>query len=206
MILHALYKARAEGTTATLSVFDAMMSDPNRGIGELRMEMITFSHVGGRNDPVIGSAARDMLDRPDEEAGSVLSTAKSYLSLYRDPIVARNVSHSEFCIRDLMRHDSPVSLYIVTQPTDKARLRPLVRVLVNIIVRQLADRVSFENGRPGARYRHRLLMMLDEFPSLGKLDIMQESLGFPGRLWHQVLPDLPGHQPAQEPRNRLWPR
>lgn len=62
------------------------------------------------------------------------------------------MSRSEFRIRDLMHHDSPVSLYIVTQPTDKACLRPLVRVLVNMIVRQLADRVSFENGRPVARY------------------------------------------------------
>ena len=178
VILHALYKARVEGTAATLPVVDAMMSDPARAIGELWMEMITYGHVNGVNHPVIGAAARDMLDRPDEEAGSVLSTAKSYLALYRDPIVARNISKSEFRIRDLMHHDSAVSLYIITQPNDKARLRPLVRVLVNMIVRQLADRMDFKDGRPVAHYKHRLLMMMDEFPSLGKLDIMQESLGF----------------------------
>ena len=118
------------------------------------------------------------MDRPDEEAGSVLSTAKSYLALYRDPIVARNVSKSEFKIKDLMHHDNAVSLYIVTQPNDKARLRPLVRVMVNMIVRLLADKMDFENGRPVAHYKHRMLMMLDEFPSLGKLEIMQESLAF----------------------------
>lgn len=178
VILHALYKARAEGTAATLPAVDAMMSDPARAIGELWMEMITYGHVDGLNHPVIGAAARDMLDRPEEEAGSVLSTAKSYLALYRDPIVARNVAKSEFKIRDLMHNDSAVSLYIVTQPNDKARLRPLVRVLVNMIVRQLADRMDFKEGRSVAHYRHRLLMMMDEFPSLGRLDIMQESLGF----------------------------
>lgn len=178
VILHALYKAKEEGLAATLPVVDAMLSDPNRGIGELWMEMITYAHIDGKNHPVIGSSARDMLDRPEEEAGSVLSTAKSYLALYRDPIVARNVSKSEFHIRDLMHHDSAVSLYIVTQPNDKARLRPLVRVMVNMIVRQLADRMDFNEGRAVAHYKHRLLMMLDEFPSLGKLDIMQESLGF----------------------------
>jgi len=57
-------------------------------------------------------------------------------------------------------------------------LRPLVRVMVNMVVRLLTDRMDFENGRPVARYQHRLLMMLDEFPSLGKLEIMQESLAF----------------------------
>jgi type IV secretion system protein VirD4 len=178
VILHALYKARNEGGSATLPSVDAMLSDPNRDIGELWMQMATYAHDNGQNHLAVGSAARDMMDRPDEEAGSVLSTAKSFLSLYRDPVVARNVSSSEFRIKDLMHIDDPVSLYIVTQPNDKARLRPLVRILVNMIVRLLADKMDFENGRPVAHYKHRLLMMLDEFPSLGKLEILQESLAF----------------------------
>ena len=178
VILHALYKAKHEGTEATLPSVDAMLADPNRDIAELWMEMATYGHLDGQNHPAIGSAARDMMDRPEEEAGSVLSTAKSYLALYRDPVVARNVSVSEFRIKDLMNHDDPVSLYIVTQPNDKSRLKPLVRVMVNMIVRLLADKMEFRNGRPVAHYKHRLLMMLDEFPSLGKLEILQESLAF----------------------------
>ena len=178
VILHALYKAAHEGTASTLPAVDALLADPNRAIGELWMEMATYAHRDGQNHPAVGSAARDMMDRPEEEAGSVLSTAKSYLALYRDPVVARNVSTSEFRIRDLMHQDDPVSLYIVTQPNDKARLRPLVRVMVSMVVRLLADRMHFENGRPVPHYRHRLLMMLDEFPSLGRLDILQESLAF----------------------------
>ncbi len=178
VILHALYKAKDDGATATLPSVDAMLADPNRDIGELWMEMATYGHVAGQNHHAIGSAARDMMDRPEEEAGSVLSTAKSYLALYRDPVVARNVSRSEFRIRDLMHSDDPVTLYIVTQPNDKDRLRPLVRVMVNMVVRLLADKMDFENGRPVAHYKHRLLMMLDEFPSLGKLQILQESLAF----------------------------
>jgi type IV secretion system protein VirD4 len=203
LILHALYKSKADGTVATLPGIDAMMSDPKRAIGELWMEMITFGHISGQNHPVVGAAARDMMDRPEEEAGSVLSTAKSYLDLYRDPVVARNVSRSDFRIKDLMNHDSPVSLYIVTQPTDKARLRPLVRVMMNMIVRLLADRMEFERVGAGLSwwgrvkrmvgfsssggelhvrtkkaYKHRLLAMVDEFPSLGKLSILQESLSY----------------------------
>lgn len=178
LILHALYKGRNEGTPATLPAIDAMLADPNRAVGELWMEMTQYGHIEGENHPVVGAAARDMMDRPEEEAGSVLSTAKSYLSLYRDPVVAHNVSRSDFRIKDLMHHDNPVSLYIVTKPNDKTRLRPLVRVLVNMIMRLLADRLDFENGHPVAHYKHRLLMMLDEFPSLGKLEILQESLAF----------------------------
>ena len=178
VILHVLYKAQQEGTDATLPAVDDMLSNPDRESAELWMEMATYTHVHGKNHPTVGAAARDMLDRPDEEAGSVLSTAKSYLALYRDPVVRRNVSKSEFRIKDLMNFDTPVSLYIVTHPNDKARLRPLVRVLINMIVRLLADKMDFVNGQPKAHYNHRLLMLLDEFPSLGKLEILQEALAF----------------------------
>ncbi|PXW89114.1 type IV secretion system protein VirD4 [Nitrosomonas sp. Nm84] len=178
VILHVLYRSRNEGTAATLPYVDAILSDPERDIGELWMEMATYPHVNGQNHPVVGSTARDMLDRPGEEAGSVLSSAKSYLTLYRDPLVAKNISRSDFSIRDLMHHEHPVSLYIVTQPNDKTRLRPLVRIMANMIVRKLADRLEFENGQPVAHYKHRLLLMLDEFPSLGKLEIFQESLAY----------------------------
>jgi type IV secretion system protein VirD4 len=202
VILHALYKKTNEGTPASLPYVDHMLADPNRSTAELWMEMATYSHVNGKNHPAVGAAARDMMDRPEEEAGSVLSTAKSYLALYRDPIVARNVSSSSFRIKDLMNHDTPISLYIVTQPNDKARLRPLVRIMLNQIVRLLADKMEFERieaSMPWWRrlfvragigqtaetyirskkgYKHRLLGMIDEFPSLGKLEIVQESLAF----------------------------
>ena len=178
MILHVLYKAKKEGCAATLPAMDAMLADPSRKSKDLWQEMVDYQHTQDGNHAVVGSSARDMLDRPEEEAGSVLSTAKSYLSLYRDPVVAKNVSKSEFRIKQLMHHDQPVSLYVITQPNDKARLRPLVRVLVNMAIRLLVDKMEFENGRPKASYNHRLLMMLDEFPSLGKLEILQESLAF----------------------------
>jgi type IV secretion system protein VirD4 len=142
------------------------------------MEMFTLPPSSGPNYRIVNASGRDMMDRPEEEGGSVLSTAKSYLSLYRDPVVRENIADSHFRIRDLMHHDDPVSLYIVTRPTDKARLRPLIRILLNMIVRLLAERIEFEGGRPKPVYKHKLLMMLDEFPSLGKLEILQESLAF----------------------------
>lgn len=203
VILHALYKAKnGDSPTATLPSVDFMLADPERDVAELWMEMSTYGHINGVPHPAVATAARDMMDRPEEEAGSVLSTAKSYLALYRDPVVAKNVSRSDFMIKDLMCHDDPVSLYIVTQPNDKARLRPLVRVMMNMIVRILADKMEFERAkseipfwhkvlsrfgfkqknntyvRSKKGYKHRLLGMIDEFPSLGKLEILQESLAF----------------------------
>ena len=179
VILHALYQANGNNSaTPSLPDIDALFSDPDRSVKELWMEMNQIKPERGNNHRLVASVGRDMLDRPVEERGSVLSTVKSYLSLYRDPVVRENISDSHFHIRDLMNHASPVSLYIVTKPTDKARLRPLIRIMMNMIVRLLADRMDFDNGRYKAHYQHRLLMMLDEFPSLGKLEILQESLAF----------------------------
>ena len=69
-----------------------------------------------------------MLDRETRERGSVLSSAKTYLMLFQDPLIAGNTSRSDFRIIDLMNHAKPVSLYIVTRGDDKERLRPLVRL------------------------------------------------------------------------------
>src|SRR5260370_32135241 len=97
----------------------------------------------GRNHPVVSASARDMIDRPSQEGGSVLSTAKSYLDLYRHPTIARNTSRSDFRNGDLMHYVDPVGLYIITQPNDKTRFRPLVRIVVNIIVRLLPVKMDF---------------------------------------------------------------
>lgn len=178
LILHVLYKAKNELSSATLSSVDVLLTKPGTDISEVWAEMESYRHVDSKPHPVVRAAARDMLDRPVEEGGSVLSTAKSYLALYRDPVVAKNIERSDFKVRDLMHSLHPVSLYIVTHPNDKARLRPLVRILLNMIVRLLADKLAFTAGRAIKNYQHRLLLMLDEFPSLGKLEILQESLAY----------------------------
>jgi type IV secretion system protein VirD4 len=178
VMLHVLYRAKQGGAPATLAEVDRVLADPARPAAELWKEMAAALHLDGVCHPAVATAGRDMLDRPPEEAGSVLSTAKSYLALYRDPVVAQNTSASDFRLRDLMHADAPVTLYLVTQPTDKDRLRPLVRALVNMTLRALADRLDFENGQPKAHYKHRLLLMLDEFVAMRRLSILQESLAF----------------------------
>ena len=146
-------------------------------------KMAEFTVTLKEAHPTISKSGKDMLDRPEQEAGSVLSTAKSYLALYRDPVVAENVRTSDFRIDDLMNCKRPVSLYLVTQPIDKERLRPLIRILISMICRVLAAKMTFEPTEGGGRRgkstnKHKMLMLLDEFASLGKLKIIEESIAF----------------------------
>ena len=91
-----------------------------------------------------------MLNRPDEERGSVLSTAMSFLSLYRDPLVAKNVARSDFKVGDLMNYERPVTLYLVVRAEDKDRMRPLMRLIINQLVRVLLAPGNHLRGRTAA--------------------------------------------------------
>ncbi len=179
-VLHILYKMRAQGGSGALPHVAQALSDPEAKIDELYDDMIDNQWgAGGCRHLTVASAGRDMVNRPDEERGSVLSTAMSFLSLYRDPLVAKNVSRSDFKVMDLMNHDKPVTLYLVVRAEDKDRMRPLLRLVINQLMRVLLrPEISFVEGRPVPPHKHRLLLMLDEFPSYGKLEVMQEALAY----------------------------
>ena len=178
MILHVLYRARERGDVGTLADLAAALSDPDRDSNELWAEMVQNRHQpAGRRHPFVAGAARDMLDRPEKERGSVLSSAKVYLTLFSDPIVARNTRRSDFTIRDLMNHARPVSLYIVTRGADKERLRPLVRLFLTMATRTLmGDELSYRDGQAVMPHRHRMLALIDEFPSLLRMEVVEGSL------------------------------
>lgn len=127
---------------------------------------------------LIAGVGRRMLETTARELSGVISTANNALSLYRDPIVGENTGHSDFRVSDLMDHDKPVSLYFITTPRNADRMRPLTRLLLTLIVSTLADRMEFEAGRSKAMHKHRLLLLLDEFPTLGKLDTFESALAF----------------------------
>ncbi|MBU2817567.1 type IV secretory system conjugative DNA transfer family protein, partial [Acidithiobacillus ferrooxidans] len=86
-----------------------------------------------RVHPVIAQSAREMLNKAENEKSGVISTMMSFLSLYRDPIVAKWTEYSDFRIADLQDAEQPVSLYLVTSPEDKNRLKPLIRLVLNQI-------------------------------------------------------------------------
>ena len=168
-ILHVLY-AEPDKTLAGVAGF---LSDPKRPIEVTLRAMMTTAHLGEAGPhPVIASAARELLNKSENERSGVLSTAMSFLGLYRDPIVAMVTRHCDWRIRDLVEGDLPATLYLVIPPSDISRTKPLVRLILNQIGRRLTEDLRAK-GR-----RHRLLLMLDEFPALGRLDFFESALAF----------------------------
>lgn len=179
LVLHALYRRRKEGDVASLPVVDKMLTNREKTLDELWEEMQTYPHCDdGSVHPVISQAAQSIKNKPEDERGSVISTATTALGLYRDPEVAYSVGSSDFSIRDLMHHETPVSLYLVIPPADKRRLIPILRIFYSMMIQVLATGMEFEGGEPKKTYNYRLLGMLDEFPSLGKMDSIQDGLAY----------------------------
>ena len=168
-ILHVLY-AEPDKTLAGVANF---LSDPRRPIETTLRAMMTTAHLGERGvHPVIASSARELLNKSDNERSGVLSTAMSFLGLYRDPVLATVTRRCDWRIRDLVEGGAPATLYLVVPPSDISRTKPLVRLILNQIGRRLTEELEPK------RRQHRLLLMLDEFPALGRLDFFESALAF----------------------------
>ena len=190
-LLHCLVTVRHKAKrTATLSDLGNMLADKDRTIEQLFEEMLKTDHaslvaecfpsgaIGGEDiHTFIASSAREMLNKSANECSGVVGTAVSNLALYRDPVVAMNTARSDFRVRDLLHHEKPVSLYLVVSPTDVNRVRPLLRLILNIIISRICERMEFENGEQKKPPR-RLLMLMDEFTSIGKMEVINKSIAY----------------------------
>ena len=168
-ILHVLY-AEEDKTLAGVAAF---LSDPKRPIESTLAAMMKTSHLGEAGvHPVVASAARELLNKSGNERSGVLSTAMSFLGLYRDPVVAEVTRRCDWRIGDIVAGDRPTTLYLVVPPSDINRTKPLIRLILNQIGRRLTEDLLAKAGR------RRLLLMLDEFPALGRLDFFESALAF----------------------------
>lgn len=171
-ILHVLY---AEDDKSLAGVA-TLLSDPARPIDDTLEHMLGANHLGDRDrpltHPVVAEAARELLNKSENEKSSVVSTAISFLGLYRDPVVQRATSGSDWRIEDLFRAELPASLYLVVPPSDLSRTKPLIRLILNQIARRLCEEL------PDGEDRRQTLLMMDEFPALGRLDFFESSLAF----------------------------
>lgn len=192
VLMHCLVMIRhKEKRSATLHDLGNMLADETRTIKDLFAEMLETDHAacmaeifpdgatgGDKVHTFVAGSAREMLNKAENEASGVVSTALVNLALYRDPVVALNTSRCDFRIRDLMHHDTPVNVYLVTSPNDTSRLRPLLRLILNLVVGRICEKMEFSGGTTKAYYKHRLLFMLDEFTELGKMDIIERAIAF----------------------------
>ena len=108
MILHVCYEAALEKRTACLADLSHVFTRPGSSFRDTLSDLLNFEHDPGYRHawqmptgertvthPVVREKVQEMLDKEDRDFGGVLSTAKTALTLYSDPLVAKNTSASD---------------------------------------------------------------------------------------------------------------
>ena len=115
--------------------------------------------------------------RARTNGSGVISEVKGFLELYRDPVIAANTAVSDFRIDG--SDESPAAAFRSTSScplAHKDSLQAADPADAGQILHRLTERLEYRDGRAVTGYRHRLLLMIDEFPSLGRLDMFADSL------------------------------
>ena len=97
--------------------------------------------------PRIASKATEVLNKADKEQSGVISMAKTCLSVYENPNIAKNLAYSDFKIKDLLTLEYEVSLYLVIPPSELEVLKNLVRLFIEFILRKLVVRMKAEKRK-----------------------------------------------------------
>lgn len=125
--------------------------------------------------PEVKRAAHSYAAYHEKLRAGIKATAESYLGLFADPLVRQNTAASTFRISDLMCAEEPVTLYLCWPPNDAKRVKPLIRLVFGAVLRVLMEHQ--ERAADGREKKRNLLLLLDEFPQLGKLDVFEQSMG-----------------------------
>ncbi|MGE0046193.1 MAG: type IV secretory system conjugative DNA transfer family protein, partial [Hyphomonadaceae bacterium] len=175
VILHVLYAEPPERKTL------AVVREKLRDLDATALEMKSTLHRLGSSTnqpevhPEVLHAAESFLAGEERLQSGVKATAESFFGLFADEIVARNTATSDFRIGDLMCGPKPVTLYLQPPPSDALRLMPFLRLVINQFARALMEHQEKDaQGRPK---RHRLILVLDEFPMLGRMPFFETMMG-----------------------------
>jgi type IV secretion system protein VirD4 len=185
VILHVLYAEQDK----SLAGVRAFLTNPHCSVEESLQAMLSATHDAGyqygwvdpitkiatATHPIVASGAQEMLNKCEEERNSIISSALTYLKLYRDPIIANNTRGHDFKIMDFIEHKKPISLYLGIPPSDLTRIMSLMRLLLQMILSRLTESPAMYTENPT---RRQVLLMLDEFPQFGKLPFFEKALSY----------------------------
>jgi type IV secretion system protein VirD4 len=175
VILHVLYAEPPE--RKTLAVVREKLRDLDATAQQMKSTLHRLNPATNQPEvhPEVLHAAESFLAGEERLQSGVKATAESFFGLFADEIVARNTATSDFRIGDLMCGLKPVTLYLQPPPSDALRLMPFLRLIINQFARALMEHQERDaQGRPK---RHRLILVLDEFPMLGRMPFFETMMG-----------------------------
>lgn len=149
-----------------------MMADPLRDVLEAAIDearRYAYSHRAILE-------FTQLANTPDKERGSILSTALTGLSIFRNAAVRNRTSHSDFHFSDLrgMRDPrdgkvKPVSVYLSINMVDAQALNPITAIFIELMSNYLlahAPDKTYDGIKMGP---YPVLFVLDEMPKMQRM-------------------------------------
>jgi type IV secretion system protein VirD4 len=103
---------------------------------------------------------------------SILASFNAPLTIFADPLVDAATSGDDFLLTDLRK--KPISIYVHVPPNRLAQGALLVNLFFSLLLDQNTRELPSQN--PALRYS--CLLLLDEFPALGRIVVLEKGVGF----------------------------
>ncbi|UGX89466.1 type IV secretory system conjugative DNA transfer family protein (plasmid) [Bradyrhizobium barranii subsp. barranii] len=138
--------------------FDKIIANRKGGLSPLSRHCIT--------------ALNDLLAASENTLNSVRKTVTARLGLWLNPRIDAATSSNDFDLRQLRQQ--PMSIYLGVTPDNLDRMAPLL----NLFFQQVVDLNTRELPEQNPKLTRKVLLLLDEFPALGNVNVLAKSVAF----------------------------
>lgn len=169
-----LYLFETKGTTRTLGeiLHQGMASDAEGFQRHWRRVVETCEREGYPLSQQAVQTLYDTIDLAPVTASSIRKTFTSRLDLWLNPVIDAATSANDFDFRQLRRQR--MSIYVRINPDSIARLQPLL----NLFFQQAIGLQTRELPEHNKQLNHQVLLVLDEFPALGRVPVIADAAAF----------------------------
>lgn len=169
-ILHCKCSDYEDKSIPGVYKFLASGNDPNdKGDAKRNIlkKMINSRHCTKEIHQQIVNFANQIMAAPDEEMGSIFSSTLTPLAVFNDDKVAYATRTSDFCLDDFKYSETPISWYMTIPFPDLKRLKVLLKLYIEFICQKFSQE---ETSHGNEVLKNRILFLIDEFPTLGKME------------------------------------
>ncbi|QNP42028.1 type IV secretory system conjugative DNA transfer family protein [Lysobacter solisilvae (ex Woo and Kim 2020)] len=128
------------------------------------------------------SAFANLLSQADETFASILGTFKEPLNPWLNPVLDAATSGDDFLLTDLRK--KRMTIYVGIQPNKLAESR----LIVNLFFSQIINLNTRELPQNNPALKHQCLLLMDEFTSIGKVDIIASAVAYMAGYNLRLLP------------------
>lgn len=131
---------------------------------------VVLDTLGKDIHPVAYMNIAAFLQKADKERSGCISTANSSLELWSNPLIDSTTAKSDFDVNNFKR--KPTTVYVGLTPDNIHRLQPLMKIFYQQTSAAMSQKMPTKEDKFGVLY------LLDEFPTLGKMEQIQAGIAY----------------------------